>query len=55
MSEVLEIRWHGRGGHGAKTAAFMFREAALETGSLCRRSRSKACPTQVGCVLRQDG
>jgi pyruvate ferredoxin oxidoreductase gamma subunit len=32
MSEVLEIRWHGRGGQGAKTAALMFAEAALETG-----------------------
>ena len=32
MSEVLEIRWHGRGGQGAKTAALMFGEAALETG-----------------------
>jgi pyruvate ferredoxin oxidoreductase gamma subunit len=32
MSEVLEIRWHGRGGQGAKTAALLFGEAALETG-----------------------
>lgn len=31
-SEVLEIRWHGRGGQGAKTAALLFGEAALETG-----------------------
>lgn len=30
--EVLEIRWHGRGGQGAKTAALLFGEAALETG-----------------------
>ncbi len=28
----LEIRWHGRGGQGAKTAALLFGEAALETG-----------------------
>jgi pyruvate ferredoxin oxidoreductase gamma subunit len=32
MSEVLEIRWHGRGGQGAKLAALLFGEAALETG-----------------------
>ncbi len=32
MTEVLEIRWHGRGGQGAKTAALLFGEAALETG-----------------------
>jgi pyruvate ferredoxin oxidoreductase gamma subunit len=30
--EPLEIRWHGRGGQGAKTAALLFGEAALETG-----------------------
>ncbi|MEO0107676.1 MAG: 2-oxoacid:acceptor oxidoreductase family protein [candidate division WOR-3 bacterium] len=32
MNEILEVRWHGRGGQGAKTAALMFGEAALETG-----------------------
>ncbi len=32
MSEVLEIRWHGRGGQGAKTAALLFGGAALDTG-----------------------
>jgi pyruvate ferredoxin oxidoreductase gamma subunit len=32
MADVLEIRWHGRGGQGAKTAALLFGEAALETG-----------------------
>jgi pyruvate ferredoxin oxidoreductase gamma subunit len=28
----LEIRWHGRGGQGAKTAALLFGESALDTG-----------------------
>lgn len=32
MADVLEIRWHGRGGQGAKTAALLFGEAALDTG-----------------------
>ena len=33
MAEKLtEIRWHGRGGQGAKTAATMVAEAALEEG-----------------------
>ena len=32
MSEMVEIRWHGRGGQGAKTAALLFAEAALATG-----------------------
>jgi len=30
--QVIEIRWHGRGGQGAKTAALLFGEAALDTG-----------------------
>ena len=29
---VLEIRWHGRGGQGAKTAAGMVAEVALQAG-----------------------
>ncbi len=29
---MIEIRWHGRGGQGAKTAALLFGEAAMETG-----------------------
>ncbi|PKN01571.1 MAG: pyruvate synthase [Elusimicrobia bacterium HGW-Elusimicrobia-1] len=33
MSEkIIEIRWHGRGGQGAKTAALLFGEAVLSTG-----------------------
>lgn len=29
---IMEIRWHGRGGQGAKTAALLFADAALEAG-----------------------
>lgn len=32
MEEVLEIRWHGRGGQGAVTAAKLIAETALEQG-----------------------
>jgi pyruvate ferredoxin oxidoreductase gamma subunit len=32
MKDILEIRWHGRGGQGAKTAAQFLAEAALELG-----------------------
>ncbi len=32
MSNVLEIRWHGRGGQGAKTASLLLAEAAFDTG-----------------------
>ncbi|HAR62626.1 MAG: pyruvate synthase [Candidatus Margulisiibacteriota bacterium] len=32
MAEITEIRWHGRGGQGAKTVALLFADAALATG-----------------------
>ena len=32
MREVIEIRWHGRGGQGAVTAAKLLAEAALREG-----------------------
>lgn len=32
MQEVIEIRWHGRGGQGAVTAAKLLAEAALREG-----------------------
>lgn len=32
MSDVVEIRWHGRGGQGAKTASLLLADAAFNTG-----------------------
>ena len=32
MENTLEIRWHGRGGQGAKTAALLLAEVAFKTG-----------------------
>jgi len=32
MEDLIEIRWHGRGGQGAKTAALLFADAALASG-----------------------
>ncbi|NPV43743.1 MAG: pyruvate synthase [Firmicutes bacterium] len=32
MSNVVEIRWHGRGGQGAKTAALLLAESASQVG-----------------------
>ena len=29
---IIEVRWHGRGGQGAKTAALLFADAALSEG-----------------------
>lgn len=32
MENLLEIRWHGRGGQGAKTASLLLADAAFNTG-----------------------
>lgn len=32
MGKLVEIRWHGRGGQGAKTAALLLADAAFNTG-----------------------
>ncbi len=32
MDQTLEIRWHGRGGQGAKTAALLLADVAFMTG-----------------------
>ena len=32
MSNVTEIRWYGRGGQGAKTAALLLADVAFQTG-----------------------
>jgi pyruvate ferredoxin oxidoreductase gamma subunit len=32
VGKVIEIRWHGRGGQGAKTASLLLADAAFNTG-----------------------
>ena len=32
MNDMVEIRWHGRGGQGAKTASLLLADAAFNTG-----------------------
>ena len=32
MQKTLELRWHGRGGQGAKTAALLLADVAFKTG-----------------------
>lgn len=32
MTDLVEIRWHGRGGQGAKTAALLLADVAFKTG-----------------------
>ena len=32
MDNLIEIRWHGRGGQGTKTASLLLADAAFNTG-----------------------
>ena len=36
MSNMVEIRWHGRGGQGAKTASLLLAEAAFNMGKFAQ-------------------
>ncbi len=36
QSKMIEIRWHGRGGQGVKTAAMLFAETAIEEGKFAQ-------------------
>ena len=36
MNGMIEIRWHGRGGQGAKTASLLLADAAFNTGKYIR-------------------
>ena len=38
MKNGIEIRWHGRGGQGAKTAALLLADVAFKTGQNMVRS-----------------
>ena len=49
--EMLEIRWHGRGGQGAKTAAMLFAETAIEEGKYGQGFPDYG-PERMGAPLR---
>jgi len=52
MAEALtEIRWHARGGQGAKTAATMVAEAALEEGKFSQGFPEYG-PERMGAPMR---
>jgi len=36
MTDTIEIRWHGRGGQGAKTAALLVADAVISTGKIAQ-------------------
>ena len=51
MKELTEIRWHGRGGQGAKTAAQFLAEAALESGKFIQAFPEYG-PERAGAPIR---
>ena len=48
---ILEIRWHGRGGQGAKTAAQLLAEAAMEEGKFIQ-SFPEYGPERAGAPMK---
>ena len=51
MKELIEIRWHGRGGQGAKTAAQFLAEAALDLGKFIQAFPEYG-PERAGAPIR---
>jgi len=51
MKKITEIRWHGRGGQGAKTAAQFLAEAALDSGQFIQ-SFPEYGPERAGAPIR---
>ena len=51
MKDMLEIRWHGRGGQGAKTASQFLAEAALELGKFIQAFPEYG-PERAGAPIR---
>lgn len=49
--EMTEIRWHGRGGQGAKTAAQLVAQVALEEGK-CSQGFPEYGPERMGAPVR---
>ena len=51
MKDILEIRWHGRGGQGAKTAAQFLAESALDLGKTIQAFPEYG-PERAGAPIR---
>jgi pyruvate ferredoxin oxidoreductase gamma subunit len=51
MSEMVEIRWHGRGGQGAKTAAFLLAESLIDQGKYAQGFPDYG-PERMGAPIR---
>ena len=51
MGDTVEIRWHGRGGQGAKTGAFMLAESMIEQGKYAQGFPDYG-PERMGAPIR---
>ena len=51
MGKLIEIRWHGRGGQGAKTAALLLADAAFNTGKYIQGFPEYG-PERMGAPIR---
>lgn len=51
MEELVEVRWHGRGGQGAKSAAQFLAEAALDAGKYIQAFPEYG-PERAGAPIR---
>ena len=51
MKDLIEVRWHGRGGQGAKTAAQFLAEAALDKGKYIQAFPEYG-PERAGAPIR---
>ncbi len=51
MGKLLEIRWHGRGGQGAKTGALLLGEALVNTGKFMQAFPDYG-PERMGAPMR---
>ncbi|MDD5679754.1 MAG: 2-oxoacid:acceptor oxidoreductase family protein [Candidatus Omnitrophica bacterium] len=51
MKKLIEVRWHGRGGQGAKTAAQFLAEAALDSGKFIQAFPEYG-PERAGAPMR---
>ena len=50
MDNLIEIRWHGRGGQGAKTASLLLADAAFNTGKYIQGFREYG-PERMGAPI----
>ena len=51
MSQTVEIRWHGRGGQGAKTASFLLAESLIDQGKYAQGFPDYG-PERMGAPIR---